>query len=392
MKIYPNFHIAYSTNIHPAETWEETFDALNKFTLRVRDEISEGKRFGIGLRLSATAARQLKEDGNLSQFKRWLEANNCYVFTINGFPYGEFHSERVKENVFLPDWSSVERVEYTNLLFNILSEILPDDCEGSVSTMPVSFKGFEPGVERISRSMENLYKCVEYIDRLSCKRKQKLHLGIEPEPLGYIETTDEFVRFFNLLKEIFPNDERINRYIGINYDCCHFAVEFEEAKDSFKLLLESGIKISKIHLSNAISVIPDNETIYTLKSYCEKRYLHQTIMKIRNGHLIKLKDLDYAIKIALETPDLDSEEWRIHFHIPIYSKPELPIRDTSFQIKSVMDELKKNPKLCSHFEIETYTFGVLPQGLKNKDVVNQIVNEYRFALNEFNERGFHIVS
>ncbi|MGC8742392.1 MAG: metabolite traffic protein EboE [Verrucomicrobiia bacterium] len=390
MKIYPNFHLAYSTNIHPAETWEETFDALNKFTLRVRDEISGGKRFGIGLRLSATAARQLRENGNLSQFKKWLEANNCYVFTINGFPYGEFHSESVKENVFLPDWSSVERVEYTNLLFDILSELLPDDCEGSVSTMPVSFKGFEPTAERIYRSVENLYKCVEYIDRLSSKKKQMLHLGIEPEPLGYIETTEEFVHFLNFFKERFPDEERINRYIGINYDCCHFAVEFQEVKDSFKLLSDSGIKISKIHLSNAISIIPDNVAINFLKSYCEKRYLHQTIMKIRNGRLIKLKDLDYAIKIALETPDLDSEEWRIHFHIPIYAKPELPIRDTSFQIESVMDELKKNPELCSHFEIETYTFGVLPQGLKNNDVVDQLVNEYRFALNEFNKRGFYV--
>ncbi|MGB9601447.1 MAG: metabolite traffic protein EboE [Verrucomicrobiia bacterium] len=391
MRINPNFHLGYSTNIHPAESWDETFNSLNKYTLAVRNEIAGTRLFGIGLRLSAKAAHQLRNSTNLLNFKKWLDSNNCYVFTINGFPYGDFHGESVKEKVFLPDWSSQERLEYTKLLFDILAEILPENCEGSVSTMPISFKGFEPASDLIKQAGKNLYRCIEHIEMVSAKKRRYLHLGIEPEPFGYVETTQEFVDFFNELKSAYRNDERINRFLGINYDCCHMAVEYEEAKDSFRLLTDSGIKISKVHLSNAVSVFPEDCDVKYLESYCEKRYLHQTIIKMKNGSLIRFKDLNYAISLALENPGLNSEEWRIHFHIPIYSKPQHPLRATGFHIESVMDELKVNPGLCSHFEIETYTFGVLPGEFKSNNVVEQLVNEYRFAIKEFDKRGFSIV-
>ena len=76
------------------------------------------------------------------EFQRWLGQNDCYVFTINGFPYGQFHGTRVKEQVYAPDWTSPERLVYTNLLFDLLAELLPDGVEGSVSTLPGSFKEF----------------------------------------------------------------------------------------------------------------------------------------------------------------------------------------------------------------------------------------------------------
>ena len=49
----------------------------------------------------------------------------------------------MKENVYLPDWSSTERLVYTNQLFNIISRLTPEGVEGSVSTLPGSFKAFE---------------------------------------------------------------------------------------------------------------------------------------------------------------------------------------------------------------------------------------------------------
>lgn len=388
MKISPNFHLAYSTNVHPAESWEATFNAIKTYTARVGREIAGLRPFGIGLRLSARAARELSEHSALLEFRRWLDRNNCYVFTINGFPYGDFHNVVVKERVFLPDWSSGERLEYTKLLFNILAELLPPDCEGSVSTLPVSFKGFEPSVEQINFAKSNFYNCVEHIERLSEAKGVLMHLGLEPEPLGFVETAEEFINFFNELKEGYRNSERIHRHLGINYDCCHLAVEFEDARIGLGRLADAGVKISKIHLSNAISVSPDEKALEILKMYNEQTYLHQTVIKTKNGSLIRFKDLNYAIELARKNPALESEEWRIHFHIPLYAKPEPPLNNTVAHIKSVLDELKLRPGLCSHFEIETYTFGVLPETMKNRNIIDHLADEYRFAINEFNRAGF----
>src|SRR3954465_9031155 len=125
MQLNHHLHLAYSTNVHRGESWRETFDSLKNHTLAVRDKVQPGKPFGIGLRLGNRAATQLNDRESLLEFHRWLEKNNCYVFTINGFPYGQFHAVRVKENAYRPDWTSPERLAYTNLLFDLLSQLLP---------------------------------------------------------------------------------------------------------------------------------------------------------------------------------------------------------------------------------------------------------------------------
>jgi hypothetical protein len=150
MQLNHGLHLAYSTNIHRGETWRETFAALKTHTLAVRDRVCPRAPFAIGLRLGNLAATELRDAKKLLEFQRWLGKNNCYVFTINGFPFGQFHGARVKEKVYLPDWTSPERLNYTNLLFDLLAKLLPAGIEGSVSTLPGSFKEFFP-VARASR-------------------------------------------------------------------------------------------------------------------------------------------------------------------------------------------------------------------------------------------------
>ena len=96
MRLNHDIHLGYCTNIHRGESWEETWHGLKEHTLRVKDRVSGGKPYGIGLRLSAQAANELNQPGKLDEFRRWLDQNGCYVFTINGFPYGSFHGTRVK--------------------------------------------------------------------------------------------------------------------------------------------------------------------------------------------------------------------------------------------------------------------------------------------------------
>ncbi|MGD1979949.1 MAG: hypothetical protein PVJ98_11190, partial [Akkermansiaceae bacterium] len=187
-------HLAYCTNIHPAESWEDTFDVLKSDVLAVRDRVAPNERFAIGLRLSAQAALELLEDDHLDRFEAWLEEENCYVFTINGFPYGAFHGTRVKEKVYQPDWTQLARLVYTEQLFTIIARLCPPESGGSVSTLPGSFKEFEADENLI---FANLYSCALTIENLARETGKDLHLGLEPEPLGHFENTEETLAFFD---------------------------------------------------------------------------------------------------------------------------------------------------------------------------------------------------
>jgi len=118
-------HLTYCTNIHPGESWTETFHNLKKYIPGIKQEVSPDSPFGIGLRLSDKASRSLLEEANLQDFKKWLEENHCYVFTLNGFPFGSFHLQTVKDRVHQPDWTTKERLDYTFRLFKILAALLP---------------------------------------------------------------------------------------------------------------------------------------------------------------------------------------------------------------------------------------------------------------------------
>ena len=142
MELKHGLHLAYCTNIHRGEDWAQTFGSLKTHTLGVRDRVAPGRAYAIGLRLSDRAARELSEPAVLDNFQQWLVDENCYVFTLNGFPFGDFHGTRVKEQVYVPDWTSPARLEYTNRLFDLIAALVPEGMEGSVSTLPGSFKEF----------------------------------------------------------------------------------------------------------------------------------------------------------------------------------------------------------------------------------------------------------
>ena len=191
------------------------------YVLRVRDAVADDEPYAIGLRLGADAAKELSSDDNISRFRRWLDEENCYVFTINGFPYGNFHGTRVKEQVYRPDWTTPERLAYTNLLFDLLAELSDEGCEGSVSTLPGSFKEFMPSGETPPEMLDNLVACIEHVEKVAVRKSLDLHLGMEPEPLGFFETSEETVAFFDQLQSRFGSDESWKRFLGVNYDTCH---------------------------------------------------------------------------------------------------------------------------------------------------------------------------
>jgi hypothetical protein len=385
MRLGHGLQLAYCTNIHRGETWTETFDNLNRHTLAVRERVAPDQAYAIGMRLSHRAACELSAPEALTKFRHWLDRHDCYVFTINGFPFGPFHGASVKEQVYVPDWTTRERVDYTKCLFDLLAQLVPPGIDGSVSTVPCTFKEFDRSAEQERAMRANLWECVEHIARLSERSGRDLHLGLEPEPLCYLETTSEAVAFFERMRGDRPGDGRLDRHLGINYDACHLAVEFEDPKEGLERLTKAGIRLSKVHLSSALKVQPTPAAREALRSFADSTYLHQVVVRCADGRLVRYRDLEPALS-ARTTPDA-GEEWRIHFHVPLYSAPSALFDTTSDHLLGVLDVLARQPDLSRHLEMETYTWEVLPAELKKRGVVDQLVAEYSWTLERLAERG-----
>jgi len=384
MRLKNNLHLAYCTNIHRGDDWPETMASLEKYTLAVKERVSPDRPYAIGLRLSDLASRQLSEPRELDGFRRWLEQHQCYVFTINGFPFGQFHGVKVKEQVYRPDWTHPDRLAYTNRLFDLLAQLVPEGVEGSVSTLPGSFKEFITTDEQKTRIREHLWRCIDHMEECSVRHNRRLHLGVEPEPLGQFETSAETVRFFREMEAHRPGDQRLRTFLGVNYDTCHLAVEYEEPADVVAVLQKEGIRISKIHLSSALQIVPDEASREWLLRFADDTYLHQVIVRTADGTLRRDKDLD----VALAQPPRD-DEWRIHFHVPLHATMLAHGQTTMPHLLELFDLLARQPGLCGHLEMETYTWEVLPEELRAKSVVEQLVREYEWCLGQLAQRGLH---
>ena len=382
---FDSAHLAYCTNIHPAETWEKTREVLESHVLAVRDRLrSEGSLpadapFAIGLRLSAIAAADLLSGTHLDDFKEWLARTQTYVFTINGFPYGSFHGTRVKEQVFLPDWADRARLDYTKNLFKILSIIAPPGSAASVSTLPGSLKAFHADESLI---LAHLIELADWLENLAQETGHDFHLGLEPEPLGHFENTAETLAFFERLARQAPDPTLLKRRIGVNYDACHFALQYDPAEKSLGALTAAGIRISKIHLSSALALDPrDPAALDAIRAFQEPTYFHQVLLRGTDGMITRFYDLPEFFS-AHEAGNLDlttSEEMRVHFHIPLDAEPAAPLRSTRFHAREILAWRRNHPDACHHYEIETYTWGVLPPELQ-RPVDEQIAGEYRWVL------------
>ena len=181
------------------------------------------------------------------------------------------------------------------------------------------------------------------------------------------------------MREEHPGDPRLAEHLGVNYDTCHLAVEFEEPRDALGALIKNGIRISKLHLSSALKVKPTAEVRAALAKFADDIYLHQVIVRQPDGTRLAYRDLGDVIA---QNPAAENSlsEWRIHFHVPLHSSPTPIFDNTTDHLLGVLDILRSNPRLCSHLEMETYTWEVLPSELRSRDVVEQLVAEYEWTL------------
>ncbi len=396
-----NIHLTYCTNIHPGEDWNEVFANLKQYLPVLKSRLSPQKPFGVGLRLANIAANELLKGDNLSQFQSWLTSQDLYVFTLNGFPYGGFHHQVVKDKVYAPDWSKSVRLNYTLNLTKILAALLPQGMEGGISTLPLSYKPWWKS-DRTAESHLFQSSCLNFASltaelvKIYHQTGKLIHLDIEPEPDGLIENTSEVIDFFtnwllpiggahlaqllNISTEL--AEAQLLEHIRICYDTCHFAVEYEDPATVFARFHDSSIKIGKIQLSAAIQVVlPTDRSVLLerLRPFAESTYLHQVIERHFDGSLHHYSDLVTALPYLKQSK---AKEWRTHFHVPIFIRDYQVLQSTQDDIVAVLKLLQENP-LCQHLEIETYTWDVLPQEMKI-DLLASIQREYEWVL----QKGF----
>jgi len=389
MRLKHGLHLAYCTNVHRGESWAQTFAMLEQHTLVVRQRIAAGQSYAIGLRLGHRAAEELAQPAPLTAFRQWLDTHDCYVFTINGFPYGSFHGTRVKEQVYAPDWSTPERLSYTKLLFDLIAVLVPPDVSGSVSTVPGSFKDWtNDDPARRTEIFTNMTAIGRYIADLSDRTGRDLHLGLEPEPCCYFETTPETVDFFDGWRTSDSSVEAdgLLRHIGVNYDCCHLGVEFESASVALDRLTAAGIRLSKIHLSSALRVKPDAAGRAAVAAFVEPTYLHQVVVGNPITGAVRQRYVDLPDALADSAPSQPDDEWRVHFHLPLHASPGAPFLDTRDHLLDTLDWMQAHPDACQHAEMETYTWEVLPPAMRI-GIDDQLVREYEWTLDALGSRG-----
>ncbi len=193
----PPLHLTYCLNIHPGESWAANLAAMQEKTLAIKQAVAPGQWFGVGLRIAHQAAEELTASADQrEEALAFFTDQQLYPFTINGFPYGRFHAGPVKENVYAPDWRTAERLHYTMQLADLLAAWLPEQLDGSISTVPCSFKPWIEGNADLYALVDNLAAAVAYLAALREDTGREIHLGLEPEPDCYLETTAETIAFF----------------------------------------------------------------------------------------------------------------------------------------------------------------------------------------------------
>ncbi len=376
-------HLTYCTNIHPGESWEEVFTSLQQYALPLKNEVSPGALMGIGLRLSDAASRTLTHTEGWRTLKAWLDGNGLYVAILNGFPFGGFHRQRVKDDVHRPDWTTHDRQTYTVRLAAILSQLLPEGISGGISTSPITYRPWwrpDQQEEMLNTACENLARTVAAFANIRRETGKFIHLDIEPEPDGLLDTTENTIHFFT--RELLPRAGKalvdhygfsatdaetvLRDHVQLCYDVCHFAVMFEAPKVSLQRLTEAGIRIGRLQLSAALkAAIPTDPAgrealAGEFRPFADATYLHQVTARQPDGSLQQFPDLAPALATLGTTA---ATEWRSHFHVPLFVQDYGRLQSTQAEIAQTL-ALVQQQAITEHLEVETYTWEVLPPALK----------------------------
>ncbi|WP_229076837.1 metabolite traffic protein EboE [Actinoplanes sp. DH11] len=343
-------HLSYCTNVHPAEDLDGIVAQFDTYAVPVREHLRED-RLGLGLWLAAPVAAALAEDPALRRrLRHELDARGLEVVTLNGFPYSAFQAPVVKHAVYHPDWTTPDRLDYTLNLARVLVDLLPDHAErGSISTLPLAWRTpWDAGRE--SAALSRLDALAKGLADISGAAGRPVRVGLEPEPGCVIETTEQAAAQLSRVD---------STWLGVCLDLAHLACAWEQPAAAVERLRAAGVPIVKVQISAALEAADGTEP--ALREYVEPRFLHQT----RSPAGESSDDLDEALGQGYAGP------WRIHYHVPLHATPEAPLRSTVPVARAAMKALFAGSEpACDHFDVETYTWGVLPPAQRPRDAAS----------------------
>jgi len=388
--------LAYCSNVHPGESLGDVNRVVGDHVAAVRK--ARGlERMAAGLWISAACADQLASDsGDFSAFRNGLDEAGIDVCTLNGFPYGDFHSEIVKADVYKPDWSETSRFAYTLKLAELLAQLLPDERRlGTISTLPLGYAG-DWNDEKQGLALASLCWLVHALQGIEEKTGRRIVVCLEMEPGCVLEKTTQILKLFRkqlpeAAAETVVTDEGIRRYLGVCFDVCHQAVMFEDPAASLRKIHNAGIFVGKIQVSSALEVVRPNspDTIAALLEFDEPRYLHQVCVRGADKKLYRAPDLAAGV----HDDDIPWDAiWRVHFHVPVQATDLacVQLRTTRRLLEGVFDVLAGKKDLRPHLEVETYTWQQQPDGLRavDDDALHRgLAGELTWLEDELGKRG-----
>ena len=375
--------IGYCTNVHAGPDLLATRANLERFALAVKEQISDQTPMGIGLWLSAEAADDLREQDLIEPFAQWLREVGLVPFTLNGFPYGDFHQEVVKYDVYQPAWNDPLRRDYTQVLIEILDGLLPPGMEGSISTLPLQWGGRFAASQERDEAAHHLRQIAQTLEELEQRQDRLIYVCLEPEPGCLLQSRADVVRFFEEHLQVPGEQDRIRRYIRVCHDVCHSAVMFESQHETLAHYAQAGILVGKIQVSSAVVLrldeIPRTEratAFEQLRQFAGDRYLHQTNVRLPGQTPVFYEDLPLALN-SVKNPEDAEGEWRIHFHVPIYLERFGALQTSQADNLECLQAAHQLGKL-PHLEVETYAWDLLPAELKRAVLSEGIVDELRW--------------
>ena len=379
----PSPQIGYCTNVHAGVDLNSIQSNLDQYAVAVRDSVDKDS-LGVGLWIPAHAARELSADA--SGFAKFLRERRLEAFTINGFPYDNFHQDVVKHRVYQPTWAQESRLEYTCQLADVLVELLsdtPDEQVGSISTLPLGWPTELPSDVELDACGRSLRKIADYLHDLESRTGRRIVVAIEPEPGCQFDTTDDVISWFE--KQLPESQHR--RYLTVCHDICHSAVMMESQSDVLSRLAQAGIGVGKVQVSSAIEVQWDQmsedrrrEALTQLTAFGEDRYLHQTGRMTRAGQFELAEDLPQLLaEVQSGKVDLDDEQrWVVHFHVPIFLERFGHLETSQSDVLECLkflSEANLPPEFTGHLEIETYAWTVLPEAMRQRGLAEDIATE-----------------
>jgi hypothetical protein len=407
MRLGPDapLHLTYSPALHPGEDWPAVRRQLDAHVPALKAQLAPDRPFGIGLRLSDWAAGTLLGGSRLAALRAWLAAEGSYVCTVDGRAFGSLTGGRVKERVYAPDWRHPMRVAYTARLARILAALLPENVDGSLSTVPVAYA---PGLEgeaargaTVALASTRLAEAAAVLARLHRTTGRLVHLTLDLRAGGLLETAADAVAFF--AEGLVPRGRRLvadrlgttpadaeqllRRHVRVGYSTAAAALTDETPEQAFARLSWAGIGVGTVRIGAGLRVPlpagrPARRSLAVrLAPLARSTHLHPVDVHHADGRTWRYDDLADALP---HLDDCPSAEWRIRGPLSVAGGHR--DRRTGAAVRRTLAALPVTG--CRHLELEAPAGPSGPARAGDPHITRRaLVRDYRWTLQQGRRAG-----